>query len=259
MTDIALPPRRRPFFEITGFKFRLWPIVLAAVLMQAILVPAREAARWIAHQNHDFFRAHVWAFLLLAMLFQALVGLATIGVMRKVLPEADPCLRWPPGKSYAGLAAVIGVVMGFVMLVADYWPQLLSHTAPDGGYATDPVGAAGWIGAMALTGFNEEPIFGGLLVGMLTVLVPGRVRLGSFDIAMGGVIVAVLFGAAHYQSFLTEPLHLAVAQQLYAFAWGVTYVWLMERSKSLLAPIVAHGLSDAVEVAAVIGLMIVWG
>lgn len=259
MTDIALPPRRRPIFEITGFKFRLWPIVLAAILMQAILVPAREAARWIAHQNPDFFHANGWAFLLLAMFFQTLVGLAGIWVMRRLLPQADACLRWPPGKSYVGLAVVIGIGMGLIMLVADYWPQLLSQTAPDGGYATDPVGAVGWVGAMALTGIDEEPIFRGLLVGMLTVLVPGRIRVASFEIAMGGVIVALLFGAAHYESFLHEPLHLAIAQQLYAFAWGVTYVWLMERSKSLLAPIVAHGLGDAVEVAAVIGLMIVWG
>ena len=196
MSDIALPPRRRPFFEITGFRFRLWPILLAAVLMQAILVPAREAARWIAHQNPDFFRAHGWAFLMLAMLFQALVGLAGIWAMRRILPQADAHLRWPPGKTYVGPAAAIGVAMGLIMLVADYWPQLASHTAPDGGYATDPVGATGWIGAMALTGFDEEPVFRGLLVGMLTVLVPGRVRLGRFEIAMGGVIMAVLFGAA---------------------------------------------------------------
>jgi membrane protease YdiL (CAAX protease family) len=112
---------------------------------------------------------------------------------------------------------------------------------------------------MALTGFDEEPVFRGLLVGMLTVLIPGRVRLGSFEIAMGGVIMALLFGAAHYQTFFVDPLHLAIAQQLYAFVFGLTYVWLMERSKSLLAPIVAHGLGDALEVAAVIGLMIVWG
>lgn len=259
MTDIALPPRRRPFFEITGFRFRLWPIVLAAVLMQAVLVPAREAARWVFKHNPDIFHHQGWAFLMLAMLFQALVGLAGIGVMRRLLPQADAYLRWPPGKTYVGLAVAIGIAMGAIMLLADYWPQLLSRTAPDGGYATDPAGAAGWIGAMALTGFDEEPVFRGLLVGMLTVLVPGRVRLGSFEIAMGGVIMALLFGAAHYQTFFVEPLHLAIAQQLYAFVFGLTYVWLMERSRHLLAPIVAHGLGDAVEVAAVIALMVAWG
>jgi membrane protease YdiL (CAAX protease family) len=50
-----------------------------------------------------------------------------------------------------------------------------------------------------------------------------------------------------------------VAQQIYAFAWGLAYVWLMERSRSLLAPMIAHGLSDAVEVGAVMALMAAWG
>jgi membrane protease YdiL (CAAX protease family) len=35
------------------------------------------------------------------------------------------------------------------------------------------------------------------------------------------------------------------AQQLYAFAFGIVYAWLMERSRSLLAPMIAHGLSWA--------------
>jgi membrane protease YdiL (CAAX protease family) len=45
------------------------------------------------------------------------------------------------------------------------------------------------------------------------------------------------------------PLPLAIAQQLYAFAFGLVYVWLMERSRSLLAPMIAHGVGDALEVA----------
>ncbi len=56
MTDTALPSPRRPFLELTGFRFHpwstLWPIALAAVLMQGILVPTREAARWIYKSNH---------------------------------------------------------------------------------------------------------------------------------------------------------------------------------------------------------------
>jgi hypothetical protein len=39
-----------------------------------------------------------------------------------------------------------------------------------------------------------------------------------------------------------------------AFVFGLTYVWLMERSRSLLAPMTAHGLGDMLEVAAVMVL-----
>jgi membrane protease YdiL (CAAX protease family) len=260
MTDLALPPSRRPFFEITGFRFRLWPIVLAAVLMQTILVPGREAARWIYKNNLELFHHQVWAFVALATVLQIATGLLALAILRRLLPQADSHLRWPPGKTYVWPAIAIGVAMGLIMLVADYWPQLLAHAAPDGGYdISSPVGVAGWLSVMLAAGLNEEPIFRGLLVGMLVVLVPGRIRLGRLDLPVAAVIVAVLFGLAHYESFRVNPLHLAIAQQIYAFVWGLTYVWLMERSRSLLAPIIAHGLGDAVEVGAVMLLMAAWG
>ena len=264
MTDLALPPSPRPFVEVTGFRFRLWstlwPIVLAGVLMQTLLVPGREAARWLFKHNIAFFHHQVWIFVALATLFQILTGLAALAVMRRVLPQADNHLRWPPARTYALLAVAIGVAMGLIMLVADYWPQLLAHTAPDGGYdISSPVQVSGWLGVMLAAGPNEEIIFRGLLVGMLAVLVPGRLRIGRLDLPVAAYVVALLFGLAHYDSFLHNPPHLAIAQQIYAFAWGLTYVWLMERSRSLLAPMIAHGLSDTVEVGAVMMLMAAWG
>lgn len=264
MTDLVLLPPRRPFVEVTGFRFSLWstlwPIVLAAVLMQTLLVPGREAGRWLFKHNIAFFHHQVWIFVALATLFQIVTGLVALAVMRRVLPQADNHLRWPPARTYAGLAVAIGAAMGLVMLLADYWPQLLAHTAPGGGYdISSPVQVAGWLGVMLAAGPNEEIIFRGLLVGMLAVLVPGRLRIGKLDLPAAAYVVALLFGLAHYDSFLRNPLHLAVAQQIYAFAWGLTYVWLMERSRSLLAPMIAHGLSDAVEVGAVMALMAAWG
>ena len=257
MTALTLP--RRPFVEFSGVHFRLWPVLLAAALMQAVLWPARELARWIAHQEAGFFNAHVWAFVGLAMVFQTLAGLACIAVMRRVLPNAPTYLRWPSrGQGLIRLGFAIGVGMALTMLVADYWPQLIAHRAPDGGYDTSPVGVAGWLAVMASSGLCEETIFRGLLVGMLTVLVPGRVRCGRFEIPFSGLVVALLFGLAHYTSFLVDPLWMAVAQQLYAFVFGLLYVWLMERSRSLVAPMIAHGVGDALEVAAVMVLQVAW-
>ncbi len=256
-SSLTLP--RRPLVEFTGIRFRLWPVLLAAVLMQAVLWPERELARWIAHRHADFFNAHVWAFVGLAMVFQTLAGLACIAVMRRVLPQAQTWLRWPArGQGLVGLAFAIGVGMALVMLVADYWPELIAHRAPNGGYDTSPAGAVGWLVVMGSSGLCEETIFRGLLVGMLTVLVPGRVRVGRFDFPFSGLVVAVLFGLAHYNSFLVDPLWMAVAQQLYAFAFGLIYVWLMERSRSLVAPMIAHGVGDALEVAAVMVLQVAW-
>lgn len=257
MTAVTLPRRR--FVEFSGVRFRLWPILLAAVLMQAVLWPARELARWIAHREAGFFDAHVWAFVGLAMVFQTLAGLACIAVMRRVLPQARTYLRWPSrGRGLIGAGFAIGAGMAATMLVADFWPQLIAHRAPDGGYDTSPVGVAGWLTVMASSGLCEETIFRGLLVGMLIVLVPGRVRVGRVDIPFSGLVVAVLFGLAHYASFLVDPLWMAIAQQLYAFVFGLVYVWLMERSRSLVAPMIAHGVGDALEVAAVMVLQVAW-
>lgn len=250
----------RPLFAVTDLRVRVWPIALAAAVMQLCLVPARELARWL------YFRVGpaAWAddvgvFVFFAIALQGACGLLGIAAARRLLPGFDAHLRWPRGRSYVGVAAAIGVGMGAVMLVADHWPALASGTAPDGGYSLDPVIAAGWLWAMITTGLGEETVFRGLLVGMLVVLVPGRVRAGRFEIPAAGVIVALLFGLAHYESFVYHPLHLAVAQQVYAFAWGLIYVWLMERSGSLVAPIVAHGVGNFVEVAAVMALMRAWG
>jgi membrane protease YdiL (CAAX protease family) len=245
MTELVA---RRPLFEVTGLRFRLWPIIVAAIAMESMLRLGRVPARMIYKAGFPAWDGHVWIYIGLAIIFQALIGLAGILVMRRVMPAAEFNLRWPPGKSYVGLAVVVGFGMALTMLIADYWPQLIAGAALDTSYPTAPADAAGWLGAMAITGFAEETIFRGLLVGTLVVLVPGRVRLGGFEVPFAGVIVALMFCAAHWQSFVVDPLHMAIAQQSYAFLWGLIYVWLMERSRSLLAPIVAHGISNAAEV-----------
>jgi membrane protease YdiL (CAAX protease family) len=244
----------RPFFQVTGLRFRLWPIVMAAVLMQLLLVPGREAARWLFVQGKPLWDGHVSVFLSLAILFQAALGFAAVAVMRRILPEADAHVRWPPGRTYAGLALAIGMAMGVIMLVADYWPVMLAGARPEQSYTTSPFDIGGYLVAMLITGLAEETIFRGVLVGMLAVLVPGRLRIGRLDLPVAAYLVALMFGLAHYQSFTVDPFYEAMAQQIYAFAWGLAYVWLMERSRSLLAPMIAHGVGDFVEVA----IVIVW-
>jgi membrane protease YdiL (CAAX protease family) len=242
----------RPFFEISGRRWRplqaIVAIVAAGLLMEGMLRLGRMPARWIYLNGPESWDGRVWIYVGLAILFQALLGLIGIAIMRRLLPGADAHLRWPPGRSYAGLALVIGIGMGIVMLFADYWPQLFTGTPWDSPYPVDAVDSTGWLVAMAATGLAEETIFRGLLVGGLAVFVMGRVRAGGFDVPIAGVVVALLFGVAHWQAFVVDPLHMAIAQQSYAFVWGLTYVWLMERSKSLLAPIIAHGTGNALEV-----------
>lgn len=257
MLESTVEPDRR-LFAITGVTFRLWPIGLALVVMLVLLLPAGMSAQWLFHHHPDWFHDQVWAFGMLAELLHTVAGLVAVLVMRRLLPRAESNLRWPPGRSYAGLGLAIGVAMAAVMLVADHAPELLTRTAPQASYEMTWIGIPGWLVAMLAAGPCEEIVFRGVLVGMLTVLVPGRVRLGRFDVPFSGVVVGALFSAAHFQSFVTGPLYQAIAQQLYAFAFGLIYVWLMERSRSLLAPIIAHGVGDMLEVAAIMWLSVAW-
>jgi len=252
------PAPARPLFAVSGFTAGpirvILSLALAAVVMQACLVPAREAARWIYRTVLGGGPINAGWFVLLAILLQGVAGLVGIAVARRVLPGFDANLRWPPARAYVGPSILIGVFMGLVMLVADYWPEMLRGVAPGAGYSTQPLPALGWMLAMLGTGLGEETIFRGLLVGLLVVLTPGRVRLGAFEVPAAAVLVAAMFGIAHYDTFFHSPLHLALAQQVYAFAWGVIYVWLMERSRSLLAPTIAHGVGNGVEV----GALMLW-
>lgn len=251
MTAI-LPSRPRLCLRI--ILFRLGAILLAALIMQTVLKGGQFIAKALLKAGPDAFYVG-WIYLCLAIVFQGLLAFIGILIMRRTLPQAEDHVRWPPGRSYAGLAVLIGLGMGLTMLVVDYAPALLSWTAPDASYDLSSVPAAGVLFGMLTTGFAEETLFRGLLVGMLAVLVPGRVRLAGIDLPVAAYIVAVMFGVAHWESFLTDPLHLAIGQQLYAFAWGLIYVWLMERSKSLLAPIIAHGIGNFTEVAIIMTMM----
>lgn len=246
------------FIELSCFRFRLWPVLLAALLMEGLLRAGRGAARWSYFEGQSVWGDHVSVFLNLAIVFQAALGLAAILLMRRLLPQADDHLRLPPGRSYAGLAILIGIGMGLVMLVADYWPELLARTPPNDSYTPSTIDAAGFLFGMLITGLAEETIFRGLLVGMLVVLVPGRLRIGKVDLPVAAYLVALLFGLAHWETFVVDPLHTAIAQQVYAFTWGLVYVWLMERSRSLLAPIVAHGVGNFTEVGLIILLGELW-
>lgn len=262
MTDLSASPSAAApqiptstrIFELYGFRFRLWPIIVAGLLMEPLLRLGREPARWIWHHGPAEWAGRPWIFVALAIILQALVGLVAIMLMRRFLPKADAHLRFPAnGRTMIRTAVLFGISMALVMLVADYWPQMISRTAPTD-YPLNPVDSAGWIFAMAITGFAEEPIFRGLMVGALAVLVPGRLRIGKLDLPIAAYIVALLFGLAHWQNFVVRPFYMAAAQQIYAFAWGLLYAWLMERSRSLVAPIITHGLSDAVEVGLVMAM-----
>jgi len=192
--------------------------------------------------------AERWPLAAVADVFELCFALTGVAIARRRLPDADFGLRWPRGGSaWIGGAIAWAVALAGVMLVVDHGAGLLHGRAPE----TTAHGAAdltGWLAFnLLLVGPCEELLFRGLLLGVLEALSPSRVRFGTRSISAAGIVVALLFAVAHARSFAIEAWPVALGQQVYAFAFGLLYVWWRERSGSLLMPVVVHGLSDALE------------
>ena len=186
--------------------------------------------------------------------FQLLLALIAIAIVRRFVP-ADYGLHWPPGKTFLGAAILWGAFFGVLMTVIDYAPQLLAHKTPVLDYKLTTANVWGWLVFEGVyVGPTEEIPFRALLVTYLAATMPGRLRLGRFEMNWAGVIVALIFALLHATSFMSEPWPLALGQQAYAFALGVLYAYWLEKSRSVLAPIVGHNVSDVVEY----GLLFLW-
>jgi membrane protease YdiL (CAAX protease family) len=113
----------------------------------------------------------------------------------------------------------------------------------------------GWLFFQGVyVGPTEEIPFRALLVTFLATTMPGRIRIGRFEMNRAGVIVAVIFALLHATSFLTRAWPLALGQQIYAFALGILYAYWLEKSQSIVAPILGHNIGDVVEYA----LLFLW-
>lgn len=180
--------------------------------------------------------------------FQLLVALVAIAVLKIRLVPADYGLHWPRGKSYIWPAILWGTFFGILMTVVDYAPQLMAHTKPDPGFPLTPANIWGWVFFEGVyVGPTEEIPFRALLVTYLAASMPGKLHIGRFNMNWAGVIVALIFALLHANSFDTRQWPQALGQQVYAFAIGVLYAYWLEKSKSVVAPIIGHNVGDVVE------------
>jgi hypothetical protein len=252
----ASPISESAIFSWHGPKLRVWPILLVAAIGALIILGSFAAATAIELHVDARLMARQWPFVTVLELFYLIFSLIGISIARRRLPNADFAVRWPRGKTLIGKALVWGIAFGAIMLLVDHGARLMHGWAPKAP-AHGVVDIAGWLAfELLVVGLCEETLFRGLLMGVLEALSPSRVRLGNFSISTAGVAVALLFALAHAASFATEAWPIALGQQVYAFAVGVLYAWMRERSASLLAPIVLHSVSDFVEDAAVCALAI---
>ena len=241
--------------------FRLRPIPLLVVIVLGLGVPYL-AAYTVHFANLALHFAKpgdpLLEYLYIQHAFQLAWSLVFIWLLKRFQPF-DAGLHRPPGKTYVGAAILWGLAFGVIMTVVDYAPDLLARRPMDLGFPVNRDSMIGWsIFEGIYVGPTEEIPFRSLLVGYLIAAMPGQFRLGRFTMSWAGVIVAALFALAHAANFLTRPSWAAAGQQVYAFALGVLYAYWFEKSRSVVAPIIGHNVSDLSEYAICFALIALW-
>jgi len=188
-----------------------------------------------------------WSYGLAAHTAGFLVALALMSVLKPFFPGTFG-LSLPKGRSFVWPALWIGTLGGLLMLGVDHYPELLMRRAPIGPYSTNPANMIPWLLIQGgVVGLTEELVFRSLFLGYLITRIPTRVHLGSIDISVAGISIALLFSLAHASAFWHVPLIAALGQQIYAIGFGLLCAYLFEQSGSIVAPIVAHSAGDLVE------------
>lgn len=192
----------------------------------------------------------------LAELGYALLAIAWI---RKTYP-GEYGLAWPQGRSFAVYAVAAGLLLGFFVTLVEYAPQIVDLRPPaDNPYPVTPLNVTGWLASGALVaGPSDELLFRGLLVGYLARTMPGDVSYRGFAVSGGAVAVAAILAASQFADFLVKPAGVVFGEFVYVFAMGVVFAYWYEKSKSLLAPALAHGIANAVEYALVFTMVASW-
>jgi membrane protease YdiL (CAAX protease family) len=99
---------------------------------------------------------------------------------------------------------------------------------------------------LTMPGLEEEIFYRGILLLALNQAFRGRIRLLGIDWGWGALLSSLVFGLAHalsysaLEGFAVDPVYLSLTAIPSLLA-----VWLRERTGSLLLPVAAHNLGNA--------------
>ena len=235
-------------------KGKLLPVLATAALGLALPYLAAYCAKftqWVFGMRPSREAPLEWLYVQHA--FQLAIALVVIWMLKRMAP-ADYGLHMPTGRSYFVAALGWGVFFGLLMTVVDYAPQLVSGARPDATFQHTTRNVVGWLFFEGVyVGPTEEIPFRALLVTFLATTMPARLRLGRLEMGWAGIVVALIFALSHASNLFVRPWPEALGQQAYALALGVLYAYWLEKSRSVLAPIVGHNVGDFVETAIAVG------
>jgi len=164
------------------FRLKLFPLVIVTALGVAVPYLAAYLAFFsskVFHTPSPHGPTLPWLYLQHGLQF--LIALVAIAIVKGKVP-ADYGLHWPRGKTYIAPAALWSALFGVIMTVIDYAPQLITHTKPDLGFPLTTANVVGWLFFESVyVGPTEEVPFRALLVTYLATAMPGKFRVGRFE------------------------------------------------------------------------------
>ncbi|HVU21417.1 MAG TPA: CPBP family glutamic-type intramembrane protease [Rhizomicrobium sp.] len=238
----------------TQFHFRPVPILVAILLTFGLPYIAQEVVDTSRHYSHlvpGFADRLGWLTAQHTVLL--ILGLISIAIAKLIVP-ADYGLDLQDERSYVAIAFLWGVIFGVLLTVVAVAPNLLANVP----VRIDPSMKAnipGWFAYNALyVGTTEEIPFRALIVTYLAATMPGRWRIGRYTMNAAGVVAAFIY-AISVAGFLTEPPLVSVGQFVCQFSLAALYSYWLEKSKSVIAPIVGHNISSVTQYALTLGLV----
>ncbi len=168
-------------------------------------------------------------------------------------------LRWPDRLSDVWVATGWCLVVAILVTLIRYAPNLLSHAPSHPDHPLNTASLAGWTFFEGIyVGPTEEVLFRSLLIGIISGAGLGGLRLGRIKLSGAVIVAALLFGAAHYAGGGASPWWQNAFQIVYAVMLGLIYGYWFERSRSILAPAIAHNATDLLATWLSFGLDVIW-
>lgn len=144
---------------------------------------------------------------------------------------------WNQNKGSIGPSVIVVVL--FMLLVA-----LVDHFI---GKSSVPVLDSMTVFYPVIAGLDEELMYRGVLLALLCSLAPSILfTIKGAPISLGGMIALLLFALIHGLKIKHGMLQISPPGMVLTFIYGGVYLWLRERTGSLLMPVVAHNLGNTV-------------
>lgn len=242
----AAPPTTR-----TAGRWRVPVLVLAGVvtakLVNTVSFAVADAMSPVAPGLDP---QGAWAYITVHHLVQLAIVLAVMGLVVATTPMTFARFgftthdwRWS-----LRVVAVFAAVWTVIQLGVG-WLVVSNGASAEPGFPLDRGSLVGrFVFELLLTGSSEEPLYRGLIMtGLIVGLAPAlRARRSLAVAAIGGSTLAFMLDHINVDWSSLTITHVNGYQQATLLVFGIVYGLLFWRTRSLVGPIVAHGVLNVV-------------